>query len=227
MKKKYMSIILVSAILGIFLGGILRESIKNQENHMSKDLFLKKEVKAISKSIKSLVKQKEKLENEYEELKIKNEDVEKINEVNNLKEILSYTDIKGKGIIIKIDALSEEIGNIANFIDYNKILINLVNELKLNGASYISINNQRINQYSEITLAGNHININSVPVAPPYEIKCIGDIEKLYSAYVDNESDYVRSMQKNYPLKIEIKSKDDIELEKMNVPNKLKYIKGE
>ena len=61
-------------------------------------------------------------------------------------------------------------------IDYNRILLNIVNDLKANGAKFISINNQRINKYSEIILAGNHININSTPIAQPYNIKVIGDI---------------------------------------------------
>lgn len=143
-----------------------------------------------------------------------------------LKENLSYTDISGKGIYICIDAENEKTGNIANIIDYNKVLVNVVNEIKENGGAYISINEERINQYTEIVLAGNHININSTPIAPPYNIKVIGDMDKL-SKYISEESDYLKSIQLNYPINVEIKTEENITMKKMNLPNKLKNIEGE
>lgn len=225
MKRNYMLIILASAILGIFLGSILREHSREKENYISKDSLTKKEIRTSSKSIKSLKKEKEKLEEEYEKLKAENEEMKDIEAVNAIKEKLSYTDIKGSGVIIKMDASSEDIGNIANFVDYNKLLIKMINDLKLHGGEYISINDQRINQYSEITLAGSHININSTPIAPPYEIKCIG--EKIPKEYISDLEKYLDGIENNYPLKIEAKVADNIELKKMNVPNKLKHIEGE
>lgn len=226
MKREYMLIILTSTILGIFMGNMFRDYDKKQNLSTGKYSLTKKEVRAATKSIKSLKHEKENLEDEFESLKNDYEDIDKIKEINKLKEDLSYTDIKGQGIIIRINALNEEIGNIANFVDYNKILINILNEIKINGGKHISINGQRINQYSEIVLAGNHININSLPVAPPYEIKVIGDIDKL-SVYIKKGSDYLESIQKNHPLKLELKIDNNISMEKMSVPNKLKYMKGE
>lgn len=220
-----MLIILASAILGICLGSILREHNKEAEHYENKDSITRKEIRESNKTIKSLSKEKEKLEEEYEKLKKEKENIKDIEAVNAKKEELSYTDIKGKGVIIKIDAASEEIGNIANFVDYNKILIKMVNELKQHGGEYISINEQRINQYSEITLAGNHININSTPIAPPYEVKCIG--ETISEQYINDLDGYIDNLQNNYPVKVEIKAASNIELKKLNVPNKLKYMKGE
>lgn len=224
MKRNYMLIILASAILGIFLGSILKEHSR-EVKYYDKDSLTRKEIKISNKVIKNLSKEKEKLEEEYEKLKKENEKVEDIEAVNSIKKELSYTDIKGSGVIIKIDAVNEEIGNIANFVDYNKILIRMINELKQHNGEYIAINEQRINQYSEITLAGSHININSTPIAPPYEIKCIG--EKISKEYINNLDEYVKNLQNNYSLKVEVKIADNIELKKLNVPNKLKYIEGE
>lgn len=225
MKRNYMLIILACTILGILLGSIFKEHYKQAEHYESKDSLTKKEILISKKNIKSLIKEKVALEDEYEELKKKNEEIKDIDSINSIKEELSYTDIKGSGVTIKIDASNEEVGNIANFVDYNKILIKIVNDLKIHGGEYISINDQRINQYSEITLAGNHININSSPIAPPYEIKCIG--EKLSKEYIGDLNEYIKNIQNNYPLKLEIKKTDSIELKKLNLPNKLKYIKGE
>ncbi|MEG0842830.1 MAG: DUF881 domain-containing protein [Romboutsia sp.] len=227
MKRKSVLIILASTILGIFLGGMIREYNNKNDSYVDKDSLMKKEQKVTYKNIKSLKKAKEKIEKEYETLKSKHEDKEKLKELENIKEMLSYTDIKGKGIVIELDGLNDDVGNIANYIDYNKILINLVNDLKLNGGNYISINNKRINLYSEIVLAGSHININSTPIAPPYEIKCIGDMENLSYVYLDKGNKYIENIQNNYPLKINIKLDQDMELKKITLPNKLKYIKDE
>lgn len=225
MKRNYMLIILVSTILGIFLGSVLRDHNNQKDNYESKDSLIKKEIRMSHKNIKNLTKEKENLDKEYDKLKRENERIEDIESINSIKEKLSYTDIKGNGVIIKIDASNEEIGNIANFVDYNKILIKIVNNLKLYGGEHISINEQRINQYSEITLAGSHINVNSTPIAPPYEIKCIGDT--FSKNYINDLNGYIENIQSNYPLKLEIKSVNNIELKKLKIPNKLKYIEGE
>lgn len=226
MKNKYVLIILASTILGILIGNMIRDYNRRDSIFTDKGNLAKKEVKLITKNIKELRKEGEVLEEELSELKDKYEDVEKIKEVNTLKRDLSYTDVEGSGIALSIDAQNEEIGNIANFVDYNKILVNIVNELKLNGAEFISINGQRINQYSPIVLAGSHINVNLVPIAPQYEIKCVGDKEKL-SKYIKKGSVYLKSIQDNYPIKVGSKVLDTIVINKMNVPNKLKYIEGE
>ena len=226
MKNRYMLIILISTILGIFMGMVIREQERKNYMYTNKDKSAKKEIYIANKEIKQLNKEKTKVETELNDLKNKYEDVEDINQVEDLKLNLSYTDISGSGIVIKLDAINEDTGNIANLIDYNKVLVNLINEVKINGGVFISINGQRMNQYSEIVLAGNHININSVPIAQPYEIKIIGDVDKLYK-YVDKENNYLRRIESNYPLKVEIKNDENITMNKINVPNKLKYIKGE
>ncbi|QJA10034.1 DUF881 domain-containing protein [Romboutsia sp. CE17] len=224
MKKKYMLIILASTVLGILIGSIIKDFQSKKELYISKDDIVKKEIKVAKKSIKNLKKEKIDLDEELDTLKEKYIEESDINQIEELKEILSYTDVQGDGITIKIDSLNEDVGNIANSVDYNKILINLVNNLKVNGGKYISINGQRLNQYSEIILAGSHININSVPIAQPYEVKVIGDLEKL-SSYINENNNYIENIAENYPMKVEYKIEKNISLPKIEVPNKLKYIK--
>lgn len=226
MKKNYVSIILIVFILGLIIG-ILAKDYNNQEStYINKDKIIKKEIKSLKKTIKIQTKQKQKLEKEVENITLSNKDSKLNQKLDSLKEELGYADINGEGFEINIDAADSEIGNIANMIDYNRILLNIVNDLKANGAKFISINNQRINQYSEIILAGNHININSTPIAQPYNIKVIGDINKLTS-YIDRDYTYIDNIVKNYPLKVDIKLKNNIVIEKMSIVNKLDYIKGE
>lgn len=224
MKKRYVLIILSSIILGMLIGSIMRDFKSIQERYISKDDMIKKEIKITNNSIKKLKNNKKGLDNNIKKLKEKYIDINKIQKVDEIKKILSYTDIKDKGISITIDALNEDIGNIANIVDYNKIFINLINELKINGGKFISINGQRINQYSEVILAGSHININFTPIAQPYEIKVIGDIDKI-SSYLKEENNYIDNIIMNYPMKVEYKVEKNINMPKIEIPNNLRYIK--
>ena len=224
MKKKYVLIILASIVLGVLIGNMIKDLESMEVLYTSKDDIAKKEIKMTNKSIKKLQNERKDLDKEINILREKYTDIDEIKKMDDMKEVLSYTDIKGKGITIIIDALNEDIGNIANTVDYNKILINLVNELKVNGGKFISINGQRINQYSAIILAGSHINVNSIPIAQPYEIKVIGDIDKL-SSYVNKGNNYIDNIILNYPMKVEYKVEESINMPKIEIPNKLRYIR--
>lgn len=221
-----MSIIFIVFIIGLLIGILIKDYNKQVSLYVNKDKFIKNEIKDTQKAIKVMGKEKEKIEKEIEILKSKNQDSKVVNQVNTLKEILGYIDVKGNGLLINIDAINDEIGNIANSIDYNKILLNVVNEIKINGGEYISINNQRLNQYSEISLAGNHININSTPIAQPYNINVIGDVDKL-TDYINKKNTYLDSIGNNYQLRVETKIEKNITIEKLNIINKLENIEGE
>ena len=226
MKRNYMSIIFIVFIVGILIGILAKDYNRQGTTYLNKDKLIKKEIKSTNKSIKVMRKEKKELEKEIESLKSKKQDTKMTNQLDTLKESLGYIDVTGSGLQIKIDSMSDETGNIANFVDYNKILLNIVNDLKLNGAEFIAINNQRMNQYSEISLAGNHININSTPIAPPYNISVIGDIEKLTN-YMNKENTYIDSLGNNYQLKVEYKIEENMTIEKMSIINKLEYMEDE
>ncbi len=221
-----MSIIFIVFIIGLLIGILIKDYNKQVSLYVNKDKFIKNEIKSTQKSIKVMGKEKEKIEKEIEILKSKNQNSKVANQVNTLKEILGYIDVKGSGLLINIDAINDEMGNIANSIDYNKILLNIVNEIKVNGGEYVSINNQRLNQYSEISLAGNHININSTPIAQPYNINVIGDVDKL-TDYINKKNTYLDSIGNNYQLRVETKIEKNITIEKLNIINKLENIEGE
>lgn len=222
MKNNYV-LIIISIILGLLIGFLFKGYSEVESTYINKDKLTKKEIRQTKKDIKKLYKEKDILELEMDNLKLKYEDNIYIKEIDKIKRSLSFTNTYGDGIIIKIDSSNDEVGNIASIIDYNKTLINIINDLKEYGAEFISINNQRINQYSDIVLAGSHINVNSVPIAQPYEIKAIGNINKL-SKYEPTESEYIED---NQIVKIEKKIQYNMNMEKINVSNKLKYIGGE
>lgn len=64
-----MFIILVSIILGIFVGIIFRDYNNEEIVYISKDKLIRKEIKMIRKFIKELIKEKDKLDKEINLMK--------------------------------------------------------------------------------------------------------------------------------------------------------------
>lgn len=89
---------------------------------------------------------------------------------------LGYTELKGEGIIVKLDDT-----------DYKQVessdILSLVNELRLAGAEAISINEERVVSTTEIVNVDTRfIIVNGKRIVAPYEIKVIGDKKYLESA---------------------------------------------
>ena len=92
------------------------------------------------------------------------------------EEYLGYTNLKGEGIVIKLEDN-----------DFKQIerwdLLQLINELKLAGAEAISINDERIISTTEIATVGyQFILINGNRVPSPFIVKAIGNKKYLESA---------------------------------------------
>ncbi|RQD69938.1 MAG: DUF881 domain-containing protein [Tindallia sp. MSAO_Bac2] len=99
--------------------------------------------------------------------------------------LAGHQEVKGPGIEITLEGMFEE--NIAELVERKKYLVTLANELRTHGGEVISINERRITARSEITLAGNHIQINGYPIAPPYVIKAIGN-QNEFQRYVQHRT---------------------------------------
>lgn len=94
-------------------------------------------------------------------------------EVQHYQMLAGHKAVTGPGITVLLEGVFEE--NIAPLVFQRRYLVTLVNELRSNGAEVIAVNGQRITGRSEMTLAGNHIQVNGRPVAPPYLVEAIGD----------------------------------------------------
>ncbi len=103
--------------------------------------------------------------------------------VSDFRILAGHHELVGPGISITLTSIAEE--NIADIMEQKRYLVNLINELRMTGAEGLSINNYRITSRSEVTLAGNHINVNATAIAPPYVIKAIGNPSafKRYATY--------------------------------------------
>ncbi len=102
-------------------------------------------------------------------------------EVQEYQMLAGHKSVQGPGVVILLEGIYEE--NIAPVVHQRKYLITLVNELRTNGAEVVSVNDHRITGRSEMTLAGNHIQVNGKPVAPPYKVKAIGAVNE-FKRYV-------------------------------------------
>lgn len=218
--------ILSLVVVGIAVGLQIREpyqmsgygSIFNREliSKINKERI---EIYDLEKQIRS---KKKEIENINELASFTNEDIAIYKErMNHLKKAMGDSNLQGSGILMTIDGYEDY--NIAYLMEDKKFLILLVNELKSHQAEAISINGQRVTPFSEITLAGNHININFKAIAQPYEIRAIGDGARLFE-YMNSKSPVVDIMRKGYALKIGLKYEEQLtikSLEKRKIMEKI------
>ena len=224
MKKSYIHILILSLVLGTGVG----IQFKSNYNTVGELSFFDKQiidqVNRVKHENKKLIDKKEHLNNQLEILEENKIDDPlgksmKVN-IDNLKMNLGYKDVQGTGIIIKID--TEEDVNLGYLMETNNFFIRLINQIKRYGGEAISINGQRVSQYSAIALAGSHINVNFTPIVQPYEVKVIGNSDVL-NKHINSKNEAIEYMQ-SYGLDIDIKSHDMLIIEGMPREKELKNI---
>ncbi len=124
-----------------------------------------------------VLKMKEKYENQYAELERIEKELAKTREkaasnnnelkaleeeIKNYNNILGTTDVKGKGVIIKVqDGVANSATTNANdLLVHDLNVLSIVNELKNAGAEAISINGNRVVNTTAISCDGNVIVVN-------------------------------------------------------------------
>lgn len=136
-----------------------------------------------------------------------------VTDLEKYKMAAGVVDVKGPGVVITVDdpipteEFSEEYSVI--MLRY-ELLLSLVNKLKDAGAEAISINGQRIIATTEISLAGDNVNINTIPTAPPYIIKAIGNPDTIESTLTIRFG--IIEQMKSYNLRISIVKTDAVEI---------------
>lgn len=143
-----------------------------------------------------VLKMKEKYENQYAELERIEKELAKTREkaasnnnelkaleeeIKNYNNILGTTDVKGKGVIIKVqDGVANSATTNANdLLVHDLNVLSIVNELKNAGAEAISINGNRVVNTTAISCDGNVIVVNGEKISSPIEIYAIGLPEQL------------------------------------------------
>lgn len=137
---------------------------------------------------------------------------------------LGLVDVKGPGVAISIADSSlraDAPGAEELFLVHDSDLWPVVNELRSAGAEAISINGQRVVGSTAIRCAGPVINVNSVPIDPPFEILAIGNPDTLYNALTITQG--VMDRFKNLKFPVNIIKEQDIVIKAVGVEPKFKY----
>ncbi|MEA4827465.1 MAG: DUF881 domain-containing protein [Clostridium sp.] len=144
---------------------------------------------------------------------------------------LGYIDIEGEGIEIHLDdATSQSQGEVvdpnewwAQTVHDNDIVI-LINELKIAGAEAISLNGHRVTDRSNILCWGVFIEVDGVKIPAPFEIKAIGNKEKLYS-YMVADGGYASFLKIRGNINVSVSKKDNVRILANDRKIDYKYVK--
>jgi uncharacterized protein YlxW (UPF0749 family) len=127
-------------------------------------------------------------------------------------------DVKGPGLIITIEdpipLEGAEVDPYSQIMTHFDLILSLVNRLKEAGAEAISINGHRLVNLTEMVLAGDNVNINSTPTAPPYKVMVIGEADTIESAVTIKFG--IVSIMREYSLRVSIEKKDEITIPRYN-----------
>lgn len=209
------------------------ESITNEEGiSLNDNGELKNEVLKWRQNYKDAYQQLEEMELRLKEARAQaatnsEVDTDVKNQITKNNELLGLTEVKGKGIIIKLDdnreVNAEEVLDISSYLVHEQDLIHIINELFNAGADAISINGKRIVQTTSILCDGNILRINDEMVGVPIEIKAIGYTERLYYNVAVRQGGYLKLMA-NDGVIVEIEKSDDITIPKYEGVFKYEYI---
>ncbi|NTV89853.1 MAG: DUF881 domain-containing protein [Clostridiales bacterium] len=171
-----------------------------------------KEVEELKKSIDENLKLKEKYIKAYME---RNNDDDSILERKRDKFLAGLVDVKGPGIIIKLDdaAVRKEDTPLNWLIIHDQDIKIILNDLKEAGAQAISINNERVVPMSEQICAGPTILINGNRYSVPYVITAIGEPEVLYESI--SRSERIAEMVE-YDIRVEITKSNELTIPKFS-----------
>ncbi len=142
-------------------------------------------------------------------------------------QLLGLTEVKGSGIIIKLDdnreVNAEDVIDISSYVVHDGDLLHIVNELFNAGADAISINGKRIVQTTAIMCDGNIIRINDEIVGVPIEIKAIGYPERLYYNVAVRQGGYLKLMERDGVV-VDIEKAENLTIPKYEGVYKHQYI---
>jgi uncharacterized protein YlxW (UPF0749 family) len=185
--KKLLPLLVVSFIFGFLLTFSLSSSFK-----VKSSVPLERKRNLI-KTIKSLEKEREDLKSELKKLREKVRKIEEQaaeeegffntyqSELNEVKAAVGLLEVEGPGLVINIsDNPNPPPGEDPNnYIVHDYDLRIIINALLRGRAEAISINNQRVVFSSSLRCVGTTVLCNAVRLAPPYEIKAIGDSARM------------------------------------------------
>lgn len=144
------------------------------------------------------------------------EDLEAEAELKENNKLLGLTEVKGEGIIIKLDDNRNIEGdelNLSQYIVHEEDLLQVVNELFNAGSEAISINEHRVTNTTAVRCDGNIIRVNGQVITVPITIKAICS-KAIYNTLI-RPGGYLQLMADEGVI-VEIDSSDEIVIPKYN-----------
>lgn len=231
MKKDYFWIGLACIVLGVFIAfqmKFIQGTYLNGSTPTQKTVGILNELAAVNAEKEQLIEEVSRLEEQLDDIQDSASDENAIiknltDELNRFKSFSGMTRVTGTGILITIDNPPQDVNlgldkNIA--YDY-KLILDLINELNSAGAEAISINEQRMVNNTEVRLAGTQVNVNTIPINPPFVIKAIGNSKTLDGAL--NQRFGIVQNIRELGYYIEVKQAETIELPAFNGSIKFQY----
>ncbi|MBF7097133.1 DUF881 domain-containing protein [Alkalibacter mobilis] len=156
------------------------------------------------------------LEGKLEKYSLENPDYDALenelfNELSKYDIITGKLDVKGEGISIELadsTRILEPGENINNFIIHNSDVLEIINELRSNGAEVIALNGYRLTWDSNIDCAGPVIYVDDFVAGTPFVIEAIGDKEKLYAGLESQDS--IVQLLRHWDIMVNIRERDEI-----------------
>lgn len=200
-----------------------KAAVQSMEENKIRDKVLK-EQENYRKLYQQLQTAQAELENLRKASATRTEEAKQLEEqLSELNRVLGYTDVKGKGLEIKLeDADSNSKNNSSDSIIHDMDLVEVVNELFNAGAAAVSINDQRILSTTSINCTGNVVKINNEKVSVPFVIKAIGYPEGLYGT-MTRPLGYL-DLMKDYNLKVKVEKKDELVVPKYTGTRQYEYL---
>lgn len=144
---------------------------------------------------------------------------EKVKEELDKANLLSgLTQVEGSGIVVTLTdstkPAGEMNGNYEQYIIHDGDLRMVLTELFGAGAEAVSINEQRIVGTTAVRCVGNTIMVNDEKIAPPFEIKAIGNQNTLEAALMikGGVADYLKS----WNIELGIKKTEQVKIPRYN-----------
>ena len=229
-KTRYISIAVVSVVLGLMLAMQFRSTVAGQNQNAGVPFDRAQE---LTVEIRQLEKEKDALQLESDDLTYKlnlankgqAQAVQAINsELNKVRMMAGMLPVKGTGVEVVLDNRSDGRGPDENlFAVRDDDILKVLNELRGAGAEAMSINGVRVVATSEIRLAGSFINVNLTRVLPPYRIEAIGDQYTLKSSLEISGGvvEYLKGME----IKVSVEKKNEISIPAYSGRHRFDYAK--
>ena len=233
--RKYSGMVVIG-LLALFIGLVISIQITTTQGSDQGGLVPFAKAQGYLEQLKQVRAEKDAAVQALNELEARLDKIEKekadedfflkgiVSDLEKYKIAAGVVDVKGPGVVVTVDdpIPTEEFTSEYSVIMLRyELLLSLVNKLKDAGAEAISINGQRIIATTEISLAGDNVNINTVPTAPPYIIKAIGNPDTIESTITIRFG--IIEQMKNYGLRINISKQDEVKVPRYSGIIKYRY----